>query len=101
MKALAAELDYSPSDLSMRTTLGDDGRGFPADKLIRLMEATNNFSVLYTLAEALGFEVHQKRDHLPEILESIASKQADLSRQFDQLKLMIPLADAVSVKVKR
>lgn len=96
MKMLAAELDLSPSNLSMRTTLGADGIPFPADeRLIRMQQVTGDLSILLTMAEALGCEVHPKRDHLPEILESIATKQADLARSVEQLRLMVPLADSV------
>lgn len=80
MKALASELDYSPSDLSMRTTLADDGRPFPADdRLIRLQELTADTSILITMADRLGFEVRPKQDRLPEILQHIAVEQKRLN----------------------
>jgi hypothetical protein len=94
MKTLAAELDWSPSEFSRRTTLGEDNSlTFPADdRLIRIQQLTGDFSVLLTMAEVLGFEVHPRRDHLPEILRGIQETQAALGRQIQQLELTVPLA---------
>lgn len=98
MKAVAADLDLSPSELSMRTTLGEDGRAFPADKLIRLQELTGDVSILLTMADRLGYEIRPKRDRLPEMIASTGQQVAELIRTFEQMKLMIPLADTVGGK---
>jgi len=74
MKALAAELDYSPSELSMRTTLGgDSSRHFPADDehLVKLLRVTGDHSVLFTLADLLGYEVRPKEARTAELLVSL------------------------------
>lgn len=57
IKALAADLDMSPSALSMSTVLsdGENARPFPAEKLADLCAITGNYSPLLTLAEQLGF----------------------------------------------
>lgn len=93
MKSLAADLDFSPSNLSMRTTLGEDGLPFPADeRLVRLQRITGDLSVLLTMAAKLGCEVHPKRDHLPEILTDIQRTQQELSRKIQQLELTVPIS---------
>jgi hypothetical protein len=59
MKALAAELDWSPSELSHRTTLGGESlKPFPADDehLIKIQKVTGDVSILMTMADQLGFE---------------------------------------------
>jgi hypothetical protein len=96
MKALAADLDYSPSDLSMRTTLAEDARAFPADdRLIRLQELTGDHSILATMADRLGYEVRPKADRYPELLQRLTSRLDEIHSEFAQLKIMIPLADSV------
>ena len=90
MKALAADLDWSPSELSMRTTLGgDNGRTFPAsdEHLIRLMRVTGDYSILYTIAELTGYEVQPKRDRMPEIAMQLRGELADVNRRVEQLLL--------------
>jgi hypothetical protein len=96
MKALAADLDYSPSDLSMRVTLSDEGRPFPADdRLIRLQQLTGDHSILATMADALGYELKLKADRYPEMLQHVASSLEHITKEFSQLRLMVPLADSV------
>lgn len=92
MKALASELDWSPSELSMRTTLGDDNaRPFPADDahLVRLMQITGDHSILATLADKLGYELMPKRDRIPEIVSGLRDDFLALNRKF-QLVLDMP-----------
>lgn len=92
MKALAIELDWSPSELSMRTTLGEDNaRAFPADDahLLKLMQVTGDHSVLLTLADKLGYELVTKRDRVPEIVEQVRGQLVDLTKQV-QLLLDMP-----------
>jgi len=89
MKALAAELDWSPSELSMRTTLGgDNGRAFPADDehLIKLQRVTEDVSVLYTMAELLGFEVVPKRERTAELLVQV---QRDLRELMPRIQMVL------------
>lgn len=80
MKALAMELDFAPSALSMATVIseGENARPFPAEKLIELCRITGNTSPLHTLAEALGYEVRRRDD-----LHAIA---ADLDRHARSLR---------------
>lgn len=94
MKTLAAELDWSPSELSRRTTLGDDNAlSFPADdRLVKIQRLTGDHSILLTMAEALGYEVRPKQDRLPEILDQIQRKQSELSEAY-QLVLSTPWVD--------
>lgn len=82
MKAIAADLDWSPSQLSMATTLGDEGRPFPADDahLVKLMRLTDDHSVLMTLAELLGYEVRAKESQLPRLVAEVR----------DELRVLAP-----------
>ncbi len=90
MKALAVELDYSPSDLSMRVTLSDEGRPFPADdRLIRIQQVTGDHSVLATMAEALGYELHPKQERVPELVAQLAHEAKRLNENI-QLVLATP-----------
>jgi len=89
-KPLAANLDWSPSELSQRTTLGAEGRPFPADdpaeRLIGLMRETGNFSYLATLAEKCGFEISPKRDRLPELVAALVAEHKRLN---DSVQLIL------------
>ncbi len=90
MKALAADLDYSPSDLSMRVTLSDDGRPFPADdRLIRIQQVTGDHSIVATMAEALGYELHPKQERVPELVAQLAHEAKRLNESI-QLVLATP-----------
>lgn len=74
MKALAAELDWSPSQLSMATTLGTENpRTFPADDehLLRLIQRTGDHSFLLTLADLLHCEVRPKVVDVPGLLQDV------------------------------
>lgn len=74
MKALAAEMDWSPSQLSMATTLGEENaRPFPADDehLIKGQKLTGDYSILLTMADLLGCEVRLKQDSTPELLAEV------------------------------
>lgn len=97
MKPLAAELDWSPSEFSRRTTLGEDNTlTFPADdRLIRLQQLTHDYSVLMTMADLLGFDLRPKENRFPELLAATGHQVAELVRTFEQLRLMVPLADSV------
>lgn len=89
MKAIAAELDMSPSTLSMATTLGDDNaRAFPADDahLVKLIEITGDASILMTLADRLGYELRPKpQKAAAELLEEVR----------DGLRTFMPLVQQV------
>lgn len=99
MKELAAELDYSPSDLSMRTTLGEENsRSFPADdRLIRIQQLTGDHSILATMADALGYELHPKQERLPELVANLASEAKRLNEHI-QLVLSTPWIAAQAKK---
>ena len=90
MKSLAADLDLSPSNLSMRTTLGTDGIPFPADdRLIKLQQLTGDHSILSTMDEALGYELHPKQERLPELVASLIAEHKRLNESV-QLVLATP-----------
>lgn len=98
MKALAAELDWSPSELSMRTTLGgDSARSFPADDdhLVKLMIVTQDFSILATLADLCGYEVRPKESRMPEM---IASLQADIAKLMPRFQTVMEWGKAEQAK---
>jgi len=87
MKSLACDLDYSPSDLSMRVTLSDEGRPFPADdRLIRIQELTGDHSILATMAEALGYEISPKQERLPELVAALVAEHKRLN---DSVQLIL------------
>ncbi len=90
-KEIAAELDYSPSDLSMRTTLGEENaRPFPADdRLIKLQQLTGDHSILATMAEALGFDLQPKQERVPELVAQLAQEAKRLNESI-QLVLCTP-----------
>jgi hypothetical protein len=88
MKAIAAELDWSPSQLSMATTLGDDNaRPFPADDahLVKLCRVTGDHSVLYTLADLLGYEVQPRADTTPKLLSELQTELRALMPKFQMV----------------
>jgi len=92
MKALASELDWSPSELSMRTTLGgESARPFPAnddqDRLVRLQRVTADVSILATMADLLGYEIVEKRDRTPERVAALVAEVQALNRRVEQLVL--------------
>jgi len=90
MKALAAELDWSPSELSMRTTLGgDSARPFPADDdhLIRIQRVTGDCSILATMADLLGYELTPKKERLGELLAQVQQQIKSAQDQMKQLSL--------------
>jgi hypothetical protein len=89
MKSLAADLDYSPTEMSMRTTLGTEGREFPASKLVKLQKLTKNVSILMTEADQLGYELRPKQDRLPDMLQQIQDTQKRLAEAV-QLVLSSP-----------
>lgn len=100
MKSPAADLDYSPSDLSMRVTLSDEGRAFPADdRLIRLQQLTGDHSILATMAEALGYELHPKQERLPELVSELATEAKRLNENI-QLVLATPWVQQQTKKVR-
>ena len=87
MKALAADLDFSPSNLSQRTTLGEDGIPFPADdRLIRLQELTGDHSILATMADRLGYELRPKQDRMPELVQALTTEAKRLT---DSIQLVL------------
>lgn len=80
LRALAGDLDWSPSELSMRIALGgDSARAFPADDahLVRMMQVTKNYSVLATLADLLGFDITPKEQRMPEIAARLSAQFAE------------------------
>jgi hypothetical protein len=90
MKALAAELDWSPSELSHRTTLGGDGsRPYPADDdhLIRIQRVTGDCSILATMADLLGYELTPKKERLGELLTQVQQQIKSAQEQMKQLSL--------------
>jgi hypothetical protein len=91
MKPLASELDWSPSEFSRRTTLGDDNTlAFPADdRLIRIQQLTGDHSILLTMASALGYEVSPKQERMPEIVQQLAAEAKRLNESI-QLVLATP-----------
>lgn len=101
MKAIAVELDWSPSELSMRTTLGDDNaRVFPADDahLVKLIEVTGDDSILRTLADRLGYELVVKRDRMPEKLAELREELAAMNKKMQLLLDLPELAPAPGKK---
>lgn len=88
MKILAAELDWSPSELSRRTTLGEDNAlAFPADdRLIRIQQLTGDHSILATMADSLGYELSPKRERVPELLQALT---AEAKRLNDSIQLVL------------
>lgn len=80
MKEIAAHLDWSPSELSMRTALGgDSARAFPADDdhLIRVMAYTGDYSPVLTMAAKLGLDVRPRVVDVGRVVEVV---RADLRR---------------------
>jgi len=93
MKVLAGELDMSPSELSHKTTLGgDNSKSFPCDDehLVRLMKVTNDYSVLYTLADLCGFELKVKEERYPELIREAVAAGKEAARK---LQLVLELGD--------
>lgn len=92
MKDLAAELDWAPSELSMRTTLGgESSRAFPADdgRLVTMMRTQGNFSPLATLAAACGFDLAPKKERQAEMIVALQRDAKELGQRI-QLLLEIP-----------
>lgn len=90
MKEIAAELDWSPTALSLTTTLGEDNaRPFPADDahLIKLQLLTGDYSPLATMADKLGYELVPKRDRTAEIAVELKREVVALGGKVEQLLL--------------
>lgn len=91
MKAIASELDWSPSDLAHRIGQGgESARPFPADDdhFVKLMRVTGDHSPLYTLCELLGYDPPQPRaDKLPERMVKLTEAAEALQRDIRQLVL--------------
>lgn len=88
MKVLAGELDWSPSELSHRTTPGgDSSKPFPADDdhLVKLMRVTGDYSILATLADLCGFELQPKRERLGELVTELKADARGLAQKIEQL----------------
>lgn len=101
MKILAGELDWSPSELSMRTTLGgDSSRAFPLDEehLIKLMRVTGDYSPLFTLAELCGYEVAPKQERIGEMVSEL---KQEAQRLASRLQLVLDLKIDQPTKGKR
>jgi hypothetical protein len=100
MKVLAGELDMSPSELSHRTTLGgDSGKSFPADDtLVNLMRATENYSILATLADLCGFELQPKRERTAELLTEV---QGAIKALMPRMQLVLELSGGDEKKSER
>ena len=86
----------------MRTTLGgDSGRPFPADDehLIKIQRVTEDVSLLYTMAELLGFEVVPKRERTAELLVQV---QRDLRELMPRIQMVLNIgAEPASKGAKR
>lgn len=96
MKALAAELDWSPSELSMRTTLGgDSSRHFPADDehLVRIQKLTGDVAILATMADLLGFELAPKRERVAELLADV---QHEIRQLMPKVQLVLDMGAEAS-----
>jgi hypothetical protein len=93
MKGLAAEIDYSPSELSMRITLGgDSARPFPCDEdhLVKMMKVQEDYSILFTLADQCGFELQPKKERLAEMVMEMRRSIEQLIPRAEQILLEIP-----------
>lgn len=91
MKMLAAALDYSPSELSMRTTLGgDSARPYPADDehLLKIMQETGDHSFLLTLCSLLGYEPPApKKERIGELVQQLEGDLRRVESGMQQLRL--------------
>lgn len=90
LREIAPLLDWSPFELSMRITLGgDSARPFPMDEehLLRLMQVTNDYSILATLADRCGYELQPKKDRLGAVLAGIQEQLKQTQDQVRQLSL--------------
>lgn len=91
MKGLSGELDWAPSELSMRTTLGgDSSRPFPLDdgRLVTMMRAQNDFSPLATLADLCGFELQPKKERVAEMVQEL---QRDLANFVPRVQMLLEI----------
>lgn len=91
MKALAAELDWSPSELSHRTTLGGEStKPFPADDdhLIRMQRVTGDASILFTMCDLLGYEPPRLRERdVPKMVAEAKASAVEAVKKLQQLVL--------------
>lgn len=90
MKVIAAELDYSPSNLSTRATITENPVApFPSSKLVTLQHITNDISILMTMADRLGYEIRPKQERMPELIGHLATEAKRLNESI-QLVLATP-----------
>lgn len=91
MKVLAAELDYSPSELSMRTTLGgDNARAFPLDDehAVRIQQVTGDHSIVYTMLDKLGYEPPRLKERdVPKMVAEARASVTEAVKKFQQIAL--------------
>lgn len=61
LKAIAADLDCSPSDLSRKLSGNpDDKRNLSVNDLVKLIESTNDMTPIYWLIEKFGLDDDQR-----------------------------------------
>jgi hypothetical protein len=92
MKAIAADLDWSPSDLAHRTTLGgDSARPFPADDehLVGLMRTTGDYSVLATIADLCGYQIEPKKERVGAMVADLNARLVGFQADVKQLQLAL------------
>lgn len=91
MKQLAAELDWSPSELSHRTTLGGESlKPFPADDdhLVKIQAVTGDASILFTMCELLGYEAPRLKERdIPKMVQEAKATAAEAVKKLQQLVL--------------
>jgi hypothetical protein len=89
-KEIAGELDWSPTMLSLATTLGEENaRPFPCDDahLVRMMAYTGDHSPLLTLADKLGYELVPRRDRTAEMVAALTQTVQGVQKTLEQLSL--------------
>lgn len=80
-KVIAADMDYSPSDLSRKLAQNpDDSRRFTLDDLERFMETTGDTSPIYYLVEKFIAEGGGEIEHLERRLAELKGQKAQQLR---------------------
>lgn len=82
MKALAADMDMSSSDLGRRLAPADgDPRRLSVDDMVRLIDATGDLSPIYWLVERFAIDADQRQARAQAELAKLLPSLVALCRQ--------------------
>jgi hypothetical protein len=100
---LCEALNCKPSSLSAMTSeyAQDSSRNCSPEDLEIIMTVTGDDSIAMTAADLRGRDTSPKQNRWTELLAANGELLAAANRNYEQMRIMVPLVDAVPVKGKR